>query len=158
MFYTIYKCMLGELILISDGSYINELLINEGVPKNIVNNNLLDVFIETKCWLDDYFKGLKPNVSSLKLKPKGTIFQNKVWSITKQIPYGNVTTYKDLAIKLNNPNAQRGVGGALGKNPIPIIIPCHRVIGKNNKLTGYTGGLDIKIKLLELEGINCSNI
>jgi len=87
----------------------------------------------------------------LALAPQGTPFQQKVWSNIRKIPYGETTTYGEVARRIGNPNASRAVGLANGSNPIPIIIPCHRVIGANGKLTGYGGGLPIKEKLLALE-------
>lgn len=101
--------------------------------------------------LFEYFKGERKKFS-VKLDIKGTDFQKKVWKELQKIPYGKTCSYKDIAIKLNDPNASRAVGTANGKNPICIIIPCHRVIAQNGKLGGYTGGLDIKIELLEVEG------
>ena len=82
----------------------------------------------------------------------GTPFQKKVWSVLAEVPYGTVLSYKDLAIKSQSPKGYRAVGMANNKNAIPIIIPCHRVIGHNGALVGYGGGLGLKISLLELEG------
>ncbi len=87
----------------------------------------------------------------LELAPEGTQFQQRVWSDLLKIPYGETISYGELARRIGNPNASRAVGLANGSNPIPIIIPCHRVIGSNGKLTGYGGGLPIKEKLLALE-------
>jgi len=84
---------------------------------------------------------------------RGTVFQRKVWHCIKKIPHGKVITYQDIALKIKNPGALRAVGQACGKNPIPIIIPCHRVIGKGGKLGGFSAGLDWKIKLLTLENV-----
>ena len=97
-----------------------------------------------------YFAG-KLKEFSLPLKLKGTEFQMQVWNALKTIPYGETVSYKFIAEKINNPKAVRAVGLANNKNPISIIIPCHRVIGKNGKLVGYGGGLDIKETLLSLE-------
>jgi methylated-DNA-[protein]-cysteine S-methyltransferase len=83
----------------------------------------------------------------------GTEFQKRVWNELLKIPYGSVRTYKDIAESIGKPKAFRAVGGANNKNPIPIIIPCHRVIGSNGELVGYGGGLEYKIKLLQIEGI-----
>jgi len=87
----------------------------------------------------------------LPLAPRGTPFQLAVWRRLCEIPYGETISYGELARRLGNPNASRAVGLANGSNPIPIVIPCHRVIGSNGKLTGYGGGLPIKEKLLALE-------
>ena len=88
------------------------------------------------------------------LHPNGTEFQIKVWKALTEIPYGETRSYKDIAISIGNEKACRAVGMANNKNPIPIIIPCHRVIGANKKLVGYAGGLDLKERLLDLEGIS----
>ncbi len=106
---------------------------------------------EAKAQLDAYFAG-KLKDFSLPIAPAGTDFQLKVWEVLQTIPYGETITYGQLAERVGNAKASRAVGMANSRNPLPIIIPCHRVIGANRKLTGYTGGLDIKIKLLNLEG------
>jgi len=88
---------------------------------------------------------------SLPLEITGTDFQMRVWRILRDIPYGETRSYRDLAISLGRPTAVRAVGAANGANPLPIVIPCHRVIGANGKLVGYGGGLPLKKRLLELE-------
>lgn len=100
--------------------------------------------------LDEYFQG-KRTVFSLPFKLTGTPFQLAVWKELQNIPYGKTTSYKEIAQKINKPKAYRAVGMANNKNPLPIIIPCHRVIGSNGKLIGYAGGLKLKNYLLELE-------
>ncbi|MFT7682425.1 MAG: methylated-DNA-[protein]-cysteine S-methyltransferase [Moritella dasanensis] len=100
--------------------------------------------------LQEYFNGQRHEFS-IPLAANGTEFQNKVWQALTTIPYGETWSYKDLAIAVGNPKASQAVGGANSKNPISIIVPCHRVIGKNGNLTGYAGGLDIKQRLLNLE-------
>lgn len=100
--------------------------------------------------LDEYFQG-KRTVFSLPFKLTGTPFQLAVWKKLQNIPYGQTTSYKEIAQKINKPKAYRAVGMANNKNPLPIIIPCHRVIGSNGKLIGYAGGLKLKNYLLELE-------
>ena len=100
--------------------------------------------------LNAYFKGdLK--TFDLKLAPSGTPFQLKVWKSLAEIPYGELTTYGAIAQKIGNPKAVRAVGGANARNPLPIVLPCHRVIGSNGSLTGFGGGLDVKQKLIALE-------
>lgn len=83
----------------------------------------------------------------------GTDFQINVWKALQQIPYGSTSSYKQIAENIGNPKSVRAVGGAIGKNPLSIIIPCHRVIGSNGTLTGFAGGLEVKTKLLEIEKI-----
>ena len=102
--------------------------------------------------LDEFFEG-KRKTFDLPLAPEGTAFQKKVWDALREIPYGETRTYKDIAIAVDSPKGFRAVGMANNKNPIAILIPCHRVIGAGGSLTGYAGGLDIKRKLLELEGV-----
>lgn len=101
--------------------------------------------------LKEYFNGRRKDFS-LPLAPEGTDFQMEVWKQLQEIPYGSTTTYSQLSEKLGNPKAIRAIGRANGQNPIPIIIPCHRVVGANNELTGYSGGIERKRKLLQLEG------
>lgn len=102
--------------------------------------------------LGEYFAGERKQFD-VPTDAQGTDFQKQVWKMLQTIPFGETWSYQDLAIAINNPKAVRAVGLANGKNPISIIVPCHRVIGKNGKLTGYAGGIDRKEKLLVLEGI-----
>lgn len=104
----------------------------------------------TKNQLKEYFSG-KRRKFTLPLDPQGTKFDQKVWKATQKIPYGQVRTYKDIAKIIGKPQASRAIGNALGRNPIPIIIPCHRVIASNGTLGGYSSGLKIKKMLLLLE-------
>jgi methylated-DNA-[protein]-cysteine S-methyltransferase len=107
-------------------------------------------FREVKRQLAAYFRGdLK--TFDLELAPEGTEFQHRVWAALSRIPYGTVVSYRSIAEAIDNPRAVRAVGGATGKNPIPIIVPCHRVIGSNGALTGFGGGLQTKSRLLDLE-------
>ena len=115
----------------------------------------LPIFDEVKIWLKIYFSGREPNFTP-KLHMIGTNFRLEVWKILMQIPYGKITTYGEIAEKLNS--SARAVGGAVGHNPISIIIPCHRVIGTNGNLTGYAGGIYKKIKLLQLEGVQIKTL
>lgn len=105
---------------------------------------------EAKAQLDAYFAG-RLKAFDLPLAPAGTEFQMKVWNALCDIPYGETITYGQLAGRIGNANASRAVGMANSRNPLPVFIPCHRVVGAGGKLTGYTGGLDIKEKLLQLE-------
>lgn len=111
---------------------------------------------ETRKWLDLYFAGQKPDLS-LPLHPAGTAFQREVWQILLTVPYGETITYGEIARQLAEKRVIRSlsaqaVGGAVGKNPISIIIPCHRVVGAGGSLVGYAGGIDRKIRLLKREG------
>lgn len=102
--------------------------------------------------LEAYFNG-ELREFDLALDPQGTPFQQEVWKLLIAIPYGQTTTYGELARRLGNPNASRAVGAANGRNPISIVVPCHRVIGKSGALTGYAGGVDVKRTLLDLEAL-----
>ena len=118
--------------------------------ENLTENDDLAIFREVKDWFDDYFDGLNPEID-FKLKPQGSEFRRKVWRILSEIPYGETLTYGEIASRLSPTMSAQAVGGAVGHNPLAILIPCHRVIGADGKLTGYAGGIDRKIKLLELE-------
>ncbi|GHT65897.1 methylated-DNA--protein-cysteine methyltransferase [Spirochaetia bacterium] len=114
------------------------------------------VFEKLRSWLGAYFEGKKPRMD-FPLKPQGTAFQKSVWEILLQIPYGEVTTYGEIAKQLARKQgfasmSAQAVGGAVGHNPISVLIPCHRVLGADGSLTGYAGGLDKKKYLLKLEG------
>ncbi len=102
--------------------------------------------------LNEYFVGTR-QIFSLPLRPSGTPFQLSVWRALAEIPYGHTRTYRDIAILLGRPSATRAIGAANGQNPLPIFVPCHRVIGSNGSLTGFGGGLDVKLALLRLEGV-----
>jgi methylated-DNA-[protein]-cysteine S-methyltransferase len=123
----------------------------------------LPVFAATKTWLNRYFLGEKPKPSELPLTPIGGEFRRGVWDILRSIPYGGLLTYGEIAkmvaakTKRARMSAQ-AVGGAVGRNPISIVIPCHRVVGSSGSLTGYAGGLATKSKLLEFEGVDMSRL
>ena len=108
-------------------------------------------------WLDDYFAGRMPAIMVLPLSPQGTEFRRLVWYLLCQVPYGKTTTYGELAREVEARTGKKmsaqAIGGAVGHNPISIIIPCHRVLGAKGQVTGYAGGVDKKIALLHLEGV-----
>lgn len=113
----------------------------------------------TRQWLDRYFKGERPELGEVVLKPEGSEFQKEVWKLLCEIPYGQVTTYGKIAEKMADRRglfsmSAQAVGGAVGHNPISILIPCHRVVGAHGSLTGYAGGIDKKAALLTLEGVD----
>jgi methylated-DNA-[protein]-cysteine S-methyltransferase len=144
---TSFKSPLGFLILKSDGQAITVV----SFPENeLQEQNSCEVLESCKAQLDDYFAG-NLRTFDLPLSPEGTEFQQKVWAELLKIPYGETITYMDMAVRLGDPKCVRAAGTANGKNPIAIIIPCHRVIGAGNKLTGYAGGIWRKKILLELE-------
>lgn len=103
--------------------------------------------------LEEYFAG-KRKQFDIPLAPEGTPFQQKVWKQLQRIPFGKTASYKDIAVKIKNPGAVRAVGSANGANPLPIVIPCHRIINANGAIGGYSAGLSIKRQLLKIEGIS----
>ncbi len=115
-----------------------------------LSNNTLPVLSLARQQLDEYFQGRR-KVFDLPLAPHGTAFQQDVWRTLADIPYGKTWSYRDLAIAINKPSAVRAVGAANGRNPLPIVLPCHRVIGANGSLTGFGGGIETKAALLRLE-------
>jgi len=140
-------CKLG--IAEENGAVCNIFFVNSKIPKDF--EKLETPLIKTTAnQLDEFFKK-KRKVFDLPLILHGTEFQKKVWEVLQKIPYGETYSYKKTAETVGNPKASRAVGLANNRNPIPIIIPCHRVIGSNGKLTGYAGGLELKQMLLELE-------
>ena len=108
------------------------------------------VLLAARAWLDAYFAGERPDMADIVLAPRGTAFQRRVWGALLAIPYGETSTYGQLAAGLGS--SPRAVGAAVGRNPISVIVPCHRVLGAGGSLTGYAGGLNRKRALLELEG------
>lgn len=145
----IYESPLGKIVLTENGSAITQLVFSEVLPEEV---NCMETPLLKKAHqqLQEYFDGKRKRFD-LPLQPKGTDFQQKVWQALQEIPYGAVCSYQDIARVIGNAKACRAVGGANNKNPIAIIIPCHRVIGANGSLVGYGGGLPLKRKLLELE-------
>jgi len=163
LYSTIHPSPFGPLHLASDGSHLVGLWM-EGqkyfggcVTGGLVPQDDLPLFIQTRQWLDQYFAGEQPAIASLSLEPSGSSFRKAVWALLCEIPYGETTTYGEIARAVANRTnlpsmSSQAVGGAVGHNPISIIIPCHRVVGRNGSLTGYAGGLAKKVQLLEHEG------
>ena len=152
-----YDTKIGRLGIREDGESITYIYFREpNVEVEIEQNRLLleesDLIKMAYIQLSEYIEGQRKQFD-LPLDPKGTEFQRKVWKELTKIPYGETRSYKEVAIAIGNEKASRAIGMANNKNPIPIVIPCHRVVGSNKKLVGYAGGLDLKEKLLNLEGI-----
>ena len=155
-----YQSPLGELLLTANESALLEVDFSQHEPGENNTENLPDVLWQTKRWLDEYFAGREPKFMPT-CELQGSEFQMAVWQILLRIPYGGLTTYGEIARQIA---AGRGVahmsaqavGGAVGRNPIAIIVPCHRVIGVGGRLTGYASGLDKKRALLALEGHDIS--
>ncbi len=144
---------LGKLTLESDGKALTRIRLPEEkwqADPEIKRVRRPDLFNDAAAQLGAYFRGEAKDFD-LELNPGGTPFQKMVWDLLREIPRGQTITYGELAVRAGNPKASRAVGAANGKNPIPIIIPCHRVIGAGGKLTGYAGGLEAKKKLLDIE-------
>lgn len=164
---THYASPIGSIMLASDGKNLvglwmeGQKYFGQSITSQLAEKPDLPLFITVQKWLDSYFAGKKPPISDLPLAPNGTLFRQNIWQLLCEIPYGELVTYgelaKNMAIKMKkNSMSSQAVGGAVGHNPISIIIPCHRVVGTNGSLTGYAGGLHKKIKLLELEGVDTS--
>lgn len=152
--YTTIKSPIGTITLVASEEALIALYVkDEMMPKKIgaSKNDSHKILLEAEKQLNEYFAGKRKGFD-LPLNPEGTEFQNKAWQALTEIPYGEVWSYGKQATYLKSPNGQRAVGGANGKNPIPVIIPCHRVIGSTGKLTGFAGGMDMKMFLLKLEG------
>ena len=149
MNYYIKNTRIGDLTVVENASFITHIIF--GAKDFEGKKELTPLIAQTFEQLEEYFEG-KRREFDVSCKPEGTEFQQKVWNCLQKIPYGETRTYKEIAVLLANPNASRAVGSANNKNPIPIIIPCHRVIGSKGALVGYAGGLDIKTFLLNLEG------
>ncbi len=156
-YYQLHDSPVGELLLISDGAALTALHMTAGkyVPSLEVDwlrDDERAVLTQTRRELDEYFSG-KRRVFSIPLAPSGTEFQKQAWTALTKIPFGEKRTYGQQAAIIGRPKAVRAIGAANGKNPISIIVPCHRVIGADGTLTGYAGGLHNKEYLLKLEGI-----
>lgn len=144
----------GYVKIQSDGLGITHLdLTTEGESYNDTDPLLETCSEEIKR----YFEGEKV-AFTVPLNPKGTPFQERVWRALMRIPYGETRSYQDIAIEMGNKNAVRAVGGAVNKNPLMILIPCHRVIGKDGSLVGFYGGLELKKRLLDLERDNQNGV
>ena len=160
-----YNSPIGGLLLAADGSGLVGLWLDGGkyfaasLPESHVERETT-ILCESKRWLDMYFSGREPDFMP-PLRPSGSCFRKAVWKLLLEIPYGETVTYgglaKKLSLQMGIPHmSAQAVGGAVGHNEISIIIPCHRVVGANGSLTGYAGGIERKIKLLELEKADIS--
>lgn len=155
-----YDSPLGKIVISSDGTALTGLCFEgQRCYDEILSGNYeqkeLSVFAQAESWLDIYFSGQAPDFAP-SLVLSGTPFRKAVWEIILSIPYGETMTYGEIAkiIAMHNGMTKmsaQAVGGAVGHNPVSIIVPCHRVVGANGRMTGYSGGIDKKIKLLALE-------
>ena len=155
MFYAQFETDLCPITLVGDAEGIQRLYCHVAENKydlaleaNWQQDN--DFFADAIAQLQAYAKG-ELDQFDVTLNPQGTDFQKQVWNALLQIPFGETTTYQSIANQIQNPKAVRAVGAANGRNPIPIIVPCHRVIGADGKLTGFAMGLEMKQQMLALE-------
>ena len=144
-----YNSPIGTIKFVCSESFLQEIQFTDEIGKN--PQKYPKIVSTCKEQLDEYFTGKLQKFTIPLEFVKGTDFQRSVWNALQSIPYGETRSYQDIAIQIGNPKAVRAVGGANNKNPIGIVIPCHRVIGKSGKLVGYAGGLDKKEMLLKLE-------
>jgi methylated-DNA-[protein]-cysteine S-methyltransferase len=154
--YKLIESPIGRLKLVAtDDGLAAVLWENERAHRVRLNIEARDerhpVLVETERQLSEYFTGRRKTFT-LTLDMAGTPFQRKVWDALRTIPFGETRSYGQIARQIGSPNAVRAVGAANGRNPVSIVTPCHRVIGSTGKLTGFAGGLDVKARLLALEG------
>ena len=149
---SIIKTPIGNIEITEDNGKIISIKKTE---KNIISTDN-KILLQAEKELKEYFDG-KRKKFTLPLDLRGTDFQLRVWNVLREIPYGETRSYKEVALAAGNEKASRAVGMANNKNPILIVVPCHRVIGSNGAMTGFACGLDVKKKLLELEKKNLSS-
>lgn len=169
LYTTKYFSPIGEMLLVSNENDLLALSIKGQKYEYILEKQEVQekedipILQKTKNWLDRYFQREKPKIEELSLSPIGNEFRQRVWKILCDIPYGETITYGEIAKKIakqmnKKTMSAQAVGNAVGHNPISIIIPCHRVVGKNGNLTGYAGGIDKKIKLLQIENVDTEKL
>jgi len=152
--YCHYQSPIGKLLLVGTDGVLEELHFPGDADQKLPDNDYQrdkENFREALQQLSQYFSGNR-QYFDLKINLEGTNFQKQVWQALREIPFGKTASYGEIAERIGNPKACRAVGMANNKNPLPIIVPCHRIIGKDGSLTGFGGGLDLKRQLLELEG------
>lgn len=142
-----YPAPIGTLYIVQTDDFITGISLR---PAQDIRYEETALIRKTAAQLEEYFNGER-TVFDLPLRPEGTPFQQKIWNLLQAIPYGETISYKQLAIRAGNPKACRAAGMANHRNPLIIVVPCHRVIGTNGSLTGYAGGLEVKQYLLQLE-------
>ena len=151
--YTKLESPIGELLLVGDGRLVHGLYMQQGrrpIEIRPTWERAAEPFVEVQAQLREYFAGER-TAFELALNLEGGAFECRVWRALQEIPYGETISYGELARRIGAPSAARAVGLANGRNPISIIVPCHRVVGANGKLTGYGGGLARKQTLLDIE-------
>lgn len=158
LFYKRKHSVVGELVLVARNNALLAViwLDDEEMPEKYRHATRKDdhpLLQQAEKQLDEYFAGQRIDFE-LPLSPEGTEYQLRIWSELRAIPYGKTWSYKQLAERTGNPKSARAAGGATGRNPLSIVIPCHRVVGTDGKLTGFGGGLDNKAILLDIERKN----
>lgn len=148
-----FDSVIGRMVVEDDGSFITRVYVDNAFIGSGDNSRL---FIAVKTQLEEYFCG-KRREFDIPIRLNGTEFQKAVWNALLTVPYGKTASYKDIAAMIGKPKAARAVGGANNKNPIIIIVPCHRVVGADGSLTGYACGTDIKHTLLNIEKNSVDN-
>jgi methylated-DNA-[protein]-cysteine S-methyltransferase len=161
LFYKEMESPVGKLKLVASGNALIAVLWERERPNRVKlamlqHDPQQPILIETERQLGEYFAATR-NQFDLPLEPTGTEFQKKVWRALQEIPFGQTRSYLDLAKSIGSAKAVRAVGAANGKNPLSIVVPCHRIVGANGTLTGFAGGLEAKAKLLALEARNVSS-
>ncbi|MCG3402149.1 methylated-DNA--[protein]-cysteine S-methyltransferase [Staphylococcus massiliensis] len=160
MYWTIYTSPIGPLTVTADDTHLTGIWYEQQCDTSHhtkIDLNEHDIITQTTAWLDDYFRGNHVTFPEIPIKFQGFHFQEEVWHHLKAIPYGETTTYGAIAQRVAEARgitkmSAQAIGGAVGRNPISILVPCHRVVGAHRELTGYGGGIDKKVYLLELEG------
>lgn len=169
LYSTTYSSPVGEITLAASesalkGAWIAGQKYHGGtIGKTLTPKGDLPLFAQVSEWLDEYFAGQNPAISRIPLAAEGSEFRKAVWEILCEIPYGALTTYGEIAKQMAARTGRasmsaQAVGGAVGHNPISIIVPCHRVVGAQGSLTGYAGGIGVKVQLLEHEGVDLTNL
>ncbi|RSJ80115.1 Methylated-DNA--protein-cysteine methyltransferase, constitutive [Streptococcus cristatus] len=161
MYKTYYASPIGQILILTDANALLGLWLEgqkyfgAGYDLEQAQQEETEISRRVSAWLDDYFKGENPAINEIPLAPQVTEFRSKVLTVLQKIPYGQTATYSDILRELRAEygkiGSARAVGGAIGHNPISLLIPCHRIVGSDGKLTGYAGGLDKKAFLLKLE-------
>lgn len=155
LYYKFALTPVGKLKLVASDKGLVAVLWENDAPSRVPLSNLTEndqhlILLKAERQLQEYFSGQRQDFD-LPLDMRGTDFQKSVWEALRTIPFGETRSYGELATQLGNPSASRAVGAANGRNPISIVVPCHRVIGSSGKLTGFAGGLETKAHLLSLE-------
>ena len=153
--YKFVETPVGKLKLVASDKGLTAILWENDSPRRVPLNDLVQddkhpVLVQVEEQLKEYFAGSR-QAFDIRLDMRGTSFQKNVWEALLAIPFGETRSYGDLAKQLGRPSATRAVGAANGRNPVSIVVPCHRVIGSSGKLTGFAGGLEVKAHLLDLE-------